>query len=199
MLFQCLFLILLIIITISLIIYVIFYYTFENSKQCEYYYKKTELYTKLDIDNIIIKEIYLLETKLRFLNCRKTKTLCHYDILLKDINNNYYIDYTYGKHNSYNRYIELIDINDLKRRFKPKYFNKIWTYDLPDVCYKIEPCTLRIIDNLQERLMKNGYHVLKYNCQHINKILINILTKKQIFDIEHYSMLKSFLNIVLFE
>ena len=130
------------------------YYIFENSNRCEYYYKKTELRTDLDIDNIIIKEIGLLETKIRFLNYRKTKTLCHYDVLLKDINNNYYIEYVHGKDDSYNRYIELVNINDLKRKFKPKYFNKIWTYDLPNVYYKIKPYSLRIIDNLQERLIK---------------------------------------------
>jgi hypothetical protein len=187
------------ILTIIIVLYVIVYYVFETSKQYEYYYKKTELHTDLDIDNITIIEIGLLETKIRYLNHRKTKTLCHYDILLKDINNNYYIEYVYGKNDSYNRYIELIDINNLKRKFKPKYFNKIWSYDLPNVYYKIKPCTLRLIDNLQERLMKNGYHVLKYNCQHIDKMLINVLTKQPIFNIEHYSMLKSFINIALFE
>lgn len=207
--------ILLIILIVVLLIYLICFNQIENNLKLGYWFKGTKLRTNLDLDNIIINEIAIIKTNTEIINFI-TKTLCHYDVMVKDINNNYYVYYVYHdndlSHDNdltndsnhthvnkqtkdgdyYNRYIQIINTNEIKNnKFKIKHFDDSWTYKISSKKYNINPISLKRIDSINEKLFEFGYHLSKFNCQHRIKMLINILTDKQIYDIHNYSIFKT--------
>ena len=53
-----------------------------------------------------------------------------------------------------------------------------------------------IIHKTFERLIKYGYHALKFNCHHQSKILIDVLSNKKHFTLKPYEILDSFYKII---
>lgn len=201
--------ILLIILIVILLIYLICFKQIENNLKLGYWFKGTKLRTNLDLDNIIINEIAIIKTNTEITNFT-TKTLCHYDVMVKDINNNYYVYYVYHdndpthdsdlSHNSdyYNRYIQKINANEIKNnKFKIKHFDDSWTYKISNKKYNINPISLKRIDSINEKIFKFGYHLSKFNCQHRIKMLINILKDESIHDIHNYSIFKTPYKILI--
>ena len=98
------------------LIYLICFDQFENNSKLGYWFKGSKLKIDLDIDNIIIDEIRIVRTNTEIFKFM-TKTLCHYDLMLKDVNGNYYIYYVYHDGDYYNRYAQMININDVQKLY----------------------------------------------------------------------------------
>lgn len=178
--------ILAIILIIVLLIYLICFNKFENDLKLGYWFKGTKLKIDLDIDNIIIDEIRIIKTRTEMFDFM-TKTLCHYDVMLKDVNGNYYVYYMFHDGDYYNRYAQLININDIRNnQLNFNHKNESWIYKISRKKYDITPISFKRIDWMNETLFNFGYHLSKFNCQHRTKMLINILKDESIYDVRNY-------------
>lgn len=178
--------ILVIILIVVLLIYLTCFDQFENNLKLGYWFKGTKLKIDLDIDNIIINEIRIIKTRTEIFKFM-TKTLCHYDVMLKDVNNNYYVYYVFHDGDYYNRYIQKINTNDIQNnQLNFKHKNDSWIYKISHKKYDITPISFKRIDSVNEKLFNFGYHLSKFNCQHRNRMLINILKDESIYDVRNY-------------
>lgn len=178
--------ILAIILIVVLLIYLICFDQFENNSKLGYWFKGSKLKIDLDIDNIIIDEIRIVRTNTEIFKFM-TKTLCHYDIMLKDVNGNYYIYYVYHDGDYYNRYAQMINIDHIQNnQLKFNHKDDSWIYKISRKKYDITPISFRRIDWMNETLFNFGYHLSKFNCQHRTRMLINILRDESIYDVRNY-------------
>lgn len=181
---------LLILLIIILIIHII-YFIFNNSSYVNL--KKNQRIdgvnyvncNKKDIKNNLIKEIYLTYSKTRFTN-NYNNFIAHYDVLLKDVNENLYLICTITKKiRTLNIYFipekkiknycnnNIIKINKEKYYINPhKYETNVLLKDFIDL-YKLN---------------EYGYHIFYSNCHHKIKSLINILSVDEIFEIKKYTL-----------
>lgn len=192
--------ILLILTIVSLIIYCILFHYTEYNPRLNYYNIKIKLQTDLDLENIIINQIQLIKRKLDIFSIN-TKTLSHFDFILKDINDKYYSCCKYKFSNTLYIVIKTIKINELKNNYYTTAFNadennRSYVHKIKKTKYNIKPCALNIIYNTFERILNYGYHGLKFNCHHQSKLLIDVLSNKKHFTLKPYEILDSFYKII---
>lgn len=187
---------LLIVLIIILLAYIIVVQYVETRPNLTRWFKNSYLITNLDTDNIILKQIIILKTNMSSFDFF-TKTFCHYDIMIVDENDNYYIYYFNKDGENYNRYIQKIDTNKIQNnKYKLRHQTKFWTYKISSKKHNIKPISFRQFDIINEQLVKFGYHLSKFNCHHRNEMLINILTNHEIYSSKNNSIFKTSYEIL---
>lgn len=192
---------LLILLIIILIIHII-YFVFNNSSYVNL--KKNQRIDDIkyincnpkDIKNNLIKEIYLTYSKTRFTN-NYNNFITHYDVLLKDINENLYLICAVTKK------IRTLNIYFISNKEIKKYCNNDMI-KIDKENYYINPNKYETNVLLKDfidlyRLNEYGYHIFYSNCHHKIKSLINILSDDKIFEVKKYTLdycIKKLLNSI---
>lgn len=179
-----------------LIAYIITVRYVETRPNLTRWFKDSYLITDLAMDNIMLKQIIIIKTNMSSFDFF-TKTFCHYDIMIVDENDNYYIYYFSKDGDCYNRFIQKIDISKIiNNKYKFRHKSDFWTYKITNKKYNINPISFKQFDIINEQLVKFGYHLSKFNCHHRNEILINILTNHEIYSSKNNSIFKTSYEIL---